>query len=57
MRWLTGHYEAPADACNTYRAALAGLAELEEDLHLHIHKENNILFPRAIELAAEVIST
>ena len=56
MRWLTGQYEAPAGACNTYRATFAGLAELETDLHLHIHKENNILFPRAIEMAAQVAS-
>jgi regulator of cell morphogenesis and NO signaling len=48
---LTGGYAAPADACSTYRAALAGLADLEIDLHRHIHKENAILFPRA--LAAE----
>jgi regulator of cell morphogenesis and NO signaling len=48
---LTDGYAAPADACSTYRAALAGLVDLEIDLHRHIHKENEILFPRA--LAAE----
>jgi regulator of cell morphogenesis and NO signaling len=47
---LTNHNTPPADACNTYRALLDGLHELEKDLHIHIHKENNILFPRAIEL-------
>lgn len=49
IRELTGDYQTPGDACNTYRAALGGLHELELDLHQHIHKENSILFPRAIE--------
>ena len=49
IRELTNNLTAPDDACNTYRALLHGLAELELDLHTHIHKENNILFPRAIE--------
>jgi regulator of cell morphogenesis and NO signaling len=54
MRELTGGYEPPADACNTYRAMLDGLAELERDTHLHIHEENNVLFPkvRAAETSA-----
>lgn len=54
MRKLTDGYTPPADACNGYRALLAGLAELEQDLHLHIHKENNILFPRAIAVEERV---
>ena len=41
-----------AAACNTHRALLAGLAEFESDLHRHVHKENNILFPRALALAS-----
>ena len=45
---LTGGYAPPADACNTHRAVLAGLSELEQDMHTHVHKENNILFPRAM---------
>ena len=53
LRRLTGGYAAPADACNSYRALLAGLAEFETDLHLHVHKENNILFPRAVALEAQ----
>jgi len=53
MRRLTGGYAVPADGCNTYRAAMAGLAELEADTHAHVHKENNILFPRAARLVAE----
>jgi len=52
LRTLTGDYGPPADACNTYRAMLDGLRELEADMHQHIHKENNILFPRGIELEA-----
>lgn len=49
LQRLTDGYVPPADACNTYRAWLDGLRELEADLHTHIHKENNILFPRAVE--------
>jgi regulator of cell morphogenesis and NO signaling len=49
LRELTSGYAPPADACNTFRALYHGLAELEEDLHHHIHLENNILFPRAVE--------
>jgi regulator of cell morphogenesis and NO signaling len=47
---LSSHYTPPADGCTTYRVAFAMLREFEEDLHLHIHLENNIMFPRAIEL-------
>jgi regulator of cell morphogenesis and NO signaling len=52
MRELTAGYTALDDACNTFRAFYAELAELERDLHRHIHLENNILFPRAVELEA-----
>jgi regulator of cell morphogenesis and NO signaling len=52
MRELTCDFRAPADACDAYRVLLAGLRELERDLHLHIHKENNILFPRAAAVEA-----
>lgn len=50
IRTATSDFAVPVDACNTYLAMLDGLRELEADLHQHIHKENNILFPRAIEL-------
>lgn len=51
VRVLTGgHYEPPADACTTYRACFAELRRFEEDLHRHIHLENNVLFPRALDL-------
>jgi len=48
MRKLTGDYIPPDGACNSYRALFARLAELEADMHRHVHLENNILFPRAI---------
>lgn len=51
IRDLTDEYRPPADACNTYRALFSSLAELEADLHQHVHKENNILFPRAVAAA------
>jgi regulator of cell morphogenesis and NO signaling len=50
IRRLTSRFALPEDACATYRALYAGLAELERDLHMHIHLENNILFPRALEM-------
>lgn len=48
MRRLTNNYAIPEGACGTYRAVLQGLAELEQDTHIHVHAENHILFPRAI---------
>lgn len=50
IKELSNQYTAPDDGCNTYRAAFAMLKEFEEDLHLHIHLENNILFPKSIAL-------
>ncbi|HEX7691377.1 MAG TPA: iron-sulfur cluster repair di-iron protein [Sediminibacterium sp.] len=47
---LSRQYTPPADACNTYKATLAGLQHFENDLHIHIHLENNILFPEAVQL-------
>lgn len=49
---LTDGFRSDAVACNTHRALLNGLAEFEADLHRHVHKENNVLFPRALALAA-----
>ena len=51
---LTSQYTAPADGCTTYRVAFDMLKEFEQDLHLHIHLENNIMFPKAIEMEAEL---
>jgi regulator of cell morphogenesis and NO signaling len=48
LRELTNGYEVPDGACTTWRALWYGLADLEESMHLHIHLENNILFPRAL---------
>ncbi len=47
---LTNDYTTPEDGCNTYRVTLSLLKEFEEDLHRHIHLENNILFPKSIAL-------
>lgn len=52
MRELTDGFTAPEDACGTFRALYSALAELEQDMHRHVHKENNILFPRALEAEA-----
>ncbi len=53
---LSNNYTVPKDGCNTYRVAFGMLQEFEEDLHLHIHKENNILFQRAITLEEKLLS-
>ncbi|MCA9734968.1 MAG: iron-sulfur cluster repair di-iron protein [Deferribacteres bacterium] len=53
LRELTDGYVPPAWACNTYRALMDALAHLESDLHQHIHKENNVLFPRALIMETE----
>ena len=50
IRVLSNGFTAPEGACPTFRALFHGLEEFERDLHRHVHLENNILFPRAIEL-------
>jgi len=52
MREMTDDFSTPAGGCNTYRAVMHSLAELEADMHRHVHKENNVLFPRALAAAA-----
>ncbi len=52
---LSNNYTPPENACSTYKVVFALLKEFEEDLHLHIHLENNILFPAAIELEKELV--
>lgn len=47
---LSDRYTPPKDGCTTYNATYAAMKAFEEDLHRHIHLENNILFPKAIEL-------
>jgi regulator of cell morphogenesis and NO signaling len=50
FRELTDGYVPPEWACNTFRALYDGLARLEANMHQHVHKENNVLFPRALAL-------
>lgn len=52
LRRLTSGYTVPTDGCASYQALYSGLAELEADTHLHVHKENNELFPQAIAAEA-----
>jgi regulator of cell morphogenesis and NO signaling len=47
---LTSDFAVPEGACPSYKALYFGLEELEKDLHRHIHLENNVLFPLAIEM-------
>lgn len=48
LRSLTHSYTPPADGCGSYVALVAGFETMEADTHLHMHKENNRLFPAAI---------
>lgn len=52
MRKLSADYKVPADACISYKTFYEALGAFEQDLHQHIHLENNLLFPKAIELEA-----
>ncbi|HCQ29882.1 MAG TPA: iron-sulfur cluster repair di-iron protein [Flavobacteriales bacterium] len=51
---LSNNYTPPEYACNTYRVLYSKLKEFEEDLHKHVHLENNILFPKAIKLEQKI---
>ncbi len=53
---LSNNYTPPEYACNTYKVLYAKLKEFEDDLHKHIHLENNILFPKAIKLEQKLMS-
>jgi regulator of cell morphogenesis and NO signaling len=55
IRKASNKYLAPADACTSFQATYQELRQFEEGLHLHVHLENNILFPRAVELEAAVV--
>ena len=55
LRALTSNYTPPADACSSYQSLYVALEAFEKDLHQHIHLENNILFPRALEMETGVI--
>lgn len=47
---ITDGYKVPADGCNTYMVTYKLLHQFEDDLHIHVHLENNILFPKALSL-------
>jgi regulator of cell morphogenesis and NO signaling len=50
IRELSNNYTLPADACASYSLLYRMLDEFENDLHIHVHLENNILFPKALAL-------
>lgn len=54
LRRLSANYKVPADACVSYKTLYEALEAFEQDLHQHIHLENNLLFPKAIELEESV---
>jgi regulator of cell morphogenesis and NO signaling len=54
IRVLSGGFEAPEGACPSFRGLYHALEEFERDLHHHVHLENNILFPRAIEIERQL---
>jgi len=56
LRALTTDYTPPADGCASYSALFSGLEELEADTHLHVHKENNLLFPQVLEREQQRVS-
>lgn len=56
IRALTNDFTTLSDTCNTHRALLFSLQELESDMHEHVHKENSILFPRAVAREKELLS-
>jgi len=57
IRILSNDYTPPQDACTTYRLSFAALKAFELDLHQHVHLENNILFPKAINMFSELQTT
>lgn len=56
IRKLTRDFELPAGACPTHRALFDGLREFDVDLRQHTHLENDVLFPRAIQMEANLHS-
>ena len=57
MRNLSGGYRAPDGSCPSYNGLYLALEEFERDLHHHVHLENNILFPRAVEMERSLKET
>ncbi len=56
IRRLSANYAPPEDACTTYKVTYQELEAFEADLHRHVHLENNILFPKALRLEAELVN-
>jgi len=56
MRQISNDYELPEGACPSYSGLFNRFVALEQDLHQHIHLENNLLFPRAVELERQAFS-
>lgn len=56
LRRITNNYTPPEDACNTFKICYKELKDFEEDLHKHVHLENNILFPKAIVLEKSLLA-
>src|SRR5690606_35226211 len=55
VRSLSDNYRIAEDACTSYTMLYRMLEEFENDLHIHVHLENNILFPKAMSLEAEMV--
>lgn len=55
LRELSGDYTAPPDSCPSYKGLYAGLQDFERDMHRHVHLENNVLFPQAIEMESKTL--
>lgn len=55
IRAASSTYTPPANACASYQALYGDLQEFEADLHQHVHLENNILFPRAVDMEAAIL--
>ena len=56
IRTAASDFQVPEDACMSFRALYQALEDFEKDLHQHIHLENNVLFPRAVELEASAFA-
>lgn len=54
IRQMTNNYTLPEDACTSYRILFQKLQEFENDLHTHVHLENNILFPKSVQLEQQL---
>ncbi|MEO6490525.1 MAG: hemerythrin domain-containing protein, partial [Ferruginibacter sp.] len=54
IRQLTNNYSVPVEACTTFKLSLSELRNFEEDLHKHVHLENNLLFPLAAKMLEEL---